>query len=176
LAEAGYRFRVVVPHDHAECGICSRETPPEMVARLAHQKARNVAERFDKGLIIGCDTVVSCMGMILGKPKSREHAREMLQLLRGRPHCVYSGLCLWERPTDRTKRGVAVTTLRMHALADDELESYLETGGWEGKAGAFGLQDRTGWVEVVEGSESNVVGLPLELLRVLLVQMKVSSN
>jgi septum formation protein len=170
LEEAGYRFRVVVPHDHAECGICSRETPPEMVTRLAFQKARDVAERLEQGLIIGCDTVAECMGQILGKPKNRQHAREMLELLRGRQHRVYSGLCLWKRPTDRTRLGVAVTTLQMDALGDDELQSYLETESWEGKAGAFGLQDRTGWVEVVEGSESNVVGLPLELLRELLTQ------
>jgi septum formation protein len=170
LHEAGYRFRVIVPHDHAECGICSRETPPEMVTRLAYQKARDVAERFEEGLIVGCDTVAECLGQILGKPKNRQHAREMLQMLRGRRHHVYSGLCLWRRPDDRTWIGAAVTELEMRHLEDDELEAYLETGGWEGKAGAFGLQDRTGWVEVVEGSESNVVGLPLELLADLLAE------
>jgi predicted house-cleaning NTP pyrophosphatase (Maf/HAM1 superfamily) len=58
--------------------------------------------------------------------------------------------------------------LEMQDLGDPELDEYLETGGWEGKAGAFGLQDRTGWIDVVEGSESNVVGLPLELLGELL--------
>jgi septum formation protein len=168
LREAGYRFRVIVPHDHAECGICSRETPPEMVTRLAYQKARDVAERLEEGLIIGCDTVAECLGHILGKPKNRQHAREMLQMLRGRRHHVYSGLCLWRRPDDRTWLGVAVTELEMRHLEDTELEAYLETGAWEGKAGAFGLQDRTGWVNVVEGSESNVVGLPLELLAELL--------
>jgi septum formation protein len=170
LEEAGYRFRVVAPHEHAECGICSRETPPELVARLAYQKARDVAERTQRGLVIGCDTVAECHGQILGKPKNRAHAREMLRLMRGRRHHVYSGLCLWRRPDNDTRLGVAVSVLEMKLLPDEELESYLETGQWEGKAGAFGLQDRTGWIEVLEGSESNVVGLPLELLSELLGQ------
>jgi septum formation protein len=168
LAEAGYRFRVVVPHEHAECGICSRETPPELVTRLAYQKARDVAERVESGLVIGCDTVAECLGQILGKPKNRAHAREMLRFLRGQRHRVYSGLCLWQRPDNVMRLGVAMSVLEMRELSDEELESYLETGQWEGKAGAFGLQDRTGWIEVREGSESNVVGLPLELLVSLL--------
>jgi septum formation protein len=165
LTEAGYDFEVVLPHDSAECGICSRETPPEMVARLAWQKAKDVAERItDAATVIGCDTVAECCGQILGKPKNVEHAREMLRLLRGREHHVYSGLCLWHRPSDEHHVLVDVTRLRMDEIPDADLEEYLESGQWEGKAGAFGYQDRLGWIHVLEGSESNVVGLPLELL------------
>ena len=78
LDEAGYAFEVIAPSDSAECGICSSETPPELVARLAYQKAEDVAKRLETGLIIGCDTVAECLGQILGKPKNRQHAREML--------------------------------------------------------------------------------------------------
>jgi septum formation protein len=164
LIEAGYQFEVIPPDDGAECGICSRETPPEMVARLAYQKAANVAERIDEGLVIGCDTVAECMGQILGKPANRQHAAEMLRLLRGREHSVYSGLCLWRRPDNRTRVEVDVTRLVMDSISDPDLERYLDTELWEGKAGAFGYQDGLDWVHVVEGSESNVVGLPMELL------------
>lgn len=171
LADAGYAFEVIAPHDWAECGICSRETPPEMVARLACQKAADVAERVERGIVIGCDTVAECCGIILGKPKNREHAREMLDLLRGREHHVYSGLCLHQRPGDETHVLVDVTRLVMDPISDAELEAYLDTDGWEGKAGAFGYQDDLDWVHVVVGSESNVVGLPMELLERMLAQL-----
>jgi septum formation protein len=168
LEEAGYTFQVIVPSPSAECGICSRETPPELVARLARQKAADVAQGIDQGIVIGCDTVAECCGHILGKPKNRDHAREMLHMMRGREHSVYSGLCLWHRPHDEIHVQVDRTRLRMIDLPDEEIESYLDTDQWEGKAGAFGLQDRLGWIEVVDGSESNVVGLPMEMLEQML--------
>ena len=172
LEEAGYTFQVIVPSPSAECGICSRETPPELVARLARQKAADVAQGIDQGIVIGCDTVAECCGHILGKPKNRDHAREMLHMMRGREHSVYSGLCLWHRPHDEIHVQVDRTRLRMIDLPDEEIESYLDTDQWEGKAGAFGLQDRLGWIEVVDGSESNVVGLPMEMLEQMLKQEK----
>lgn len=168
LAEAGYGFRVIVPAEHAECGVCSGETPPELVVRLARQKAQDVARTIDRGVVLGCDTVVECRGHTLGKPRDELHARWMLQLLRGREHRVYSGLCLWRRPEDDVHVDVAVTTLVMDAVSDAELDAYLETEQWEGKAGAFGYQDGLPWIQIVSGNASNVVGLPLELLEEML--------
>ena len=151
--------------------MCSGESPPEMVARLAYQKARDVAQRVAEGIVVGCDTVAECRGQILGKPVDRDHARQMLQLLSGRDHAVYSGLCIWHRPSDRIRVEVDVTRLRMDAFPASELEEYLDSQQWEGKAGAFGFQDRLGWVHIVEGSESNVVGLPMELLARMLAEL-----
>jgi len=168
LTEAGYEFTVVPPADSAESTVDHPETPTELVARLACQKAQDVALRTDRGLIIGCDTVAECEGQILGKPAGIEHARQMLELLRGREHHVYSGLCLWRRPGDQHRVEVEVTTLRMDQISDDQLESYLATDQWQGKAGAFGYQDSLDWVHILSGSASNVVGLPLELLRKML--------
>lgn len=170
MTEAGLVFEVIAPHDSAECGVCSRETPPELVARLAFQKGCDVAERIESGLIVACDTVAECRGHILGKPKNRRHAREMLRLLRGTEHRVYSGLCLWRRPDNRLRTRVDVTVLRMDDLSDEQLTEYLDSNAWEGKAGAFGYQDRVGWLHVVEGSESNVVGLPMELLETMFAE------
>lgn len=168
LAEAGYAFEVIVPDDSAECGICSGENPAQMVARLAYQKAANVAEKIETGIIVGCDTIAECNGQILGKPVDAAHAREMLQTLSGREHRVLSGLCLWKIPGGQPLVRVATTILRMDQLTNLQLEEYLASGQWEGKAGAFGYQDRLGWVHVIEGSESNVVGLPMELLAEML--------
>lgn len=173
LSQAGYPYRIIEPHPGAECGVCSRESPGEMVARLARQKAANVAEQLGSQLqadelIVACDTVAECAGSILGKPTDREHARRMLRLLSGREHRVYSGLCLWPADGQPAHTRVAQTTLRMDHLTDEQLEEYLDSGLWEGKAGAFGYQDRVGWLQIVEGSESNVIGLPLELLAQML--------
>lgn len=168
LEEHRYSFEVVPPRDRAECGICSRESPPEMVSRLAWQKARDVAFRFEEGTILGADTVAECCGQILGKPHNREHANQMLRMMRNREHSVYSAFCLWFRPEDEVRVHVERTRLRMDDFSDDALESYLETDGWVGKAGAFGYQDGLDWVHIVQGSESNVVGLPMEALASIL--------
>jgi len=157
-----------VPSDAAECGVCSGESPAELVVRLARQKAADVAQRVNTGCVLGCDTVAECEGQILGKPYDEQHARAMLQRLRGREHRVLSGLCLWGIPDQEPRTGVAVTRLRMDPISDTQLDDYLAGGQWEGKAGAFGYQDRLGWVHVLEGSESNVVGLPMELLEEML--------
>jgi septum formation protein len=170
LAEAGYEFEVIPPADSAECGAMVREFPRELVARLARQKAADVAGKVQQGVVIGCDTVAECGGHILGKPASRAHAREMLDLLRGKVHHVYSGLCLWRRPDDFMRVEVDVTKLKMAPLTDRQLDDYLDSGAWKGKAGAFGYQDRLGWLRVVSGSESNVVGLPMELLGKMLLE------
>ncbi len=176
LREANYQFRVVVPSPKAECGVCSRESPAELAMRLAYQKAADVAERLPReptwrdstAAIVACDTVCECLGQTLGKPSDRNHARQMLQLLSGREHHVYSGLCVWSVATGRPALRVATTTLRMDRLGEAQIEEYLSSGQWEGKAGAFGYQDRAGWLHIVEGSESNVIGLPMELLEEML--------
>jgi len=122
-------------------------------------------------IVLGCDTVVECNGEILGKPTDRADARRMLQILWGQEHRVTSGLCLWPIGREEPLVEVAVTTLRTDRLSNDQLDEYLSGDDWRGKAGAFGYQDRTGWVHVVEGSESNVVGLPLELLAAMLTRL-----
>lgn len=139
-----------------------------MVARLAFQKAADVAGQIRSGLILGCDTVAECDGKILGKPAGAAHARAMLRWLSGREHRVLSGLCLWQVPDGQPQIRVATTTLRMDRLNRKQLDEYLASRMWQGKAGAFGYQDRPGWVHIVEGSASNVVGLPLELLAEML--------
>lgn len=174
--EAGYAFDVIIPDEDAELGIYSRETPHELVSRLAYRKAASVSRQVSRGIVLGCDTVVECRGRILGKPKDRDRALRMLQQLRGRVHHVYSGLCLWRRPDDTTLVRVDATKLRMDHRGDTELEEYLDSGAWRGKAGAFGYQDRLGWIHVVTGSESNIVGLPLELFADMLQEMEQNST
>jgi septum formation protein len=172
LAEAGYAFDVLPPHEAAEAGRSGRESATELVMRLAGQKAAAVAPLVSEGIVIGCDTVAECNGQILGKPSDRSHARSMLLLLRGRVHHVYSGLCLHRRPDDLRLVRSATTKLKMEALSDQQLEEYLDSNAWQGKAGAFGYQDRLDWLHVLHGSPSNVVGMPLELLAEMLEELE----
>ncbi len=171
LSEAGYSFEVIAPHPNAECGVCSGETPSQLVARLARQKAADVTSRIESGIVLACDTIAECGGQVLGKPQDADHARQMLKLLRGRVHHVYSGVCLWHHPTGKPVERVDVTKLRMDEISDADLEEYIESELWEGKAGAFGYQDGPDWLTVVTGSESNVIGLPMELLSQMLQAM-----
>nr|VFJ65353.1 MAG: septum formation protein [Candidatus Kentron sp. FM]VFJ66439.1 MAG: septum formation protein [Candidatus Kentron sp. FM]VFK16432.1 MAG: septum formation protein [Candidatus Kentron sp. FM] len=164
LADAGYDFVAVPPGESAESGIDTNESPGEMVARLARQKATDVAMGVECGIVLGCDTVVECCGRILGKPLDIHHAQRMIRWLQGGNHRVFSGLCLWDAGTSRHAVEVAITELAVEPLTDSRIEAYLASRQWEGKAGAFGYQDRHDWLRILAGSESNVVGLPLELL------------
>jgi len=173
LTEAGFLFDTLPPDEHAEDARLPNESPEEYVRRLAFQKAKNAAEKVERGIILGCDTVVLCGGTIFGKPADRNDARRMIQHLRGQVHRVLSGLCLLQK-TGRETGGemtvrleTAATLLMMQPISDEELETYLDTGRWQGKAGAFGYQDGNDWITILEGSESNVVGLPMELLRTM---------
>ena len=186
LAETGYEFCVVPPPTDVECGVCSESGPAGLVAELAFRKAAAVvrslqdqAECRARGragspnlVIVAADTVAECDGFVLGKPQDEAQARTMLRQLRGREHRVLTGLCLWRIGDRAPLVRVAVTTLRMDPLSDAQLDEYLASGQWEGKAGAFGYQDRLGWLRIVEGSESNVVGLPLEMLAEMLVELR----
>jgi septum formation protein len=122
--------------------------------------------------ILAADTVAECDGMVLGKPRDEADARAMLRHLSGRLHRVLTGVCVWPLRAAEPLIRVAVTELRMDELSDAAIDDYLATGGWVGKAGAFGYQDRLGWVHVESGSETNVVGLPMELLAEMLAEMQ----
>jgi septum formation protein len=171
LSAAGYAYTIDPASDDAECGMCSRETAPELVARYAYRKAQSVVGRHDAAMVLAADTVAACTGQILGKPNDEEHAVAMLRTLSGRRHDVYTGVCLWSSGDSRCVVDVVRTELQMATLTDKMIEDYLETLLWEGKAGAFGYQDGNDWIRIVgSGSESNVVGLPMERLKELLEQ------
>jgi septum formation protein len=173
LIDAGFTFIVHAADSDVEDHRRTDETPEHYVERLAVQKADNVALKYERGLIIGCDTIVCCGDRILEKPADRDDARQMLHFLRGRIQIVLSGLCLLSKNISgdditAMKLGTDRTTLLMQPITDLEIEEYLASGLWFGKSGGFGYQDRHDWLSIIEGSESNIVGLPMELLNRML--------
>ena len=181
LTEAGYKFEVIVPEEDVECGVCSERGPAGLVTELALRKAAAVREMLQRqgdqaAIIVAADTVAECAGFVLGKPPDEEAARAMLRQLRGREHRVLTGLCIWPLDKPEPLVQVAVTELRMDDLSDAEIEAYVVSDHWEGKAGGFGYQYRLGWVHVESGSESNVVGLPMELLAEMLSQVQATNR
>ncbi len=169
MRSAGYVFETVLPSETAECGICSRESTPELVARLAYQKAMDVTPRVSgEAIIVACDTVADIMGRVLGKPEDQRHAEEMLRRLSGRRHSVYSGLCVLRLPDGEPRVRVAKSELEMATLTESQIADYLASEAWMGKSGAFGYQDGHPWLTLVSGTADNVVGLPMDLLKDML--------
>ena len=149
-------------------------TPKELVKILAKQKATEVAAQKEcKGkAVLGSDTVVALDGNVLGKPKDAREATEMLQALSGRSHEVYTGVCI-VYPTETGMESLldaACTKVYFLPLSKEQIAAYVATGSPMDKAGAYGIQDG-GLVERIEGSFSNVVGLPLELCKEMIKQV-----
>ncbi|MDO4574116.1 MAG: nucleoside triphosphate pyrophosphatase [Planctomycetia bacterium] len=173
LREHGFSFACLPADDTAERAFdpARDRSPEDFVQEQAHAKAQNVAKRFpgEDLVVLGCDTVAVAAGVLLGKPQDRADARRMLRELSGSVHTVTTGFCLLNpRFFQQPHLEAVTTTLRMDSLSDTQLEAYLDSGRWEGKAGAFGYQDGNDWLEILEGTASNVVGLPVERLMELL--------
>ena len=135
----------------------------EAVARLALDKARTVAARLRDGVILGADTVVVIGGEVLGKPENAEAARTMLRRLRAREHEVLTGVAVVDAQSGQAATISVVSRVRMADYDDAALDAYVATGEPLDKAGAYAIQGRGGaLVAGLEGSFSNVVGLPLE--------------
>lgn len=138
------------------------EIATDFVQRIAEQKARAV--NFGPAdIVLGADTVV-CLGeQIFGKPKTDEDARQMLHLLSGREHLVYTGICILAGA--KSVRDVAITKVAFTELKDDEIEEYTRSGEPRDKAGAYAIQGLAGkFVTRIEGCYHNVVGLPVSLV------------
>jgi septum formation protein len=144
----------------------SGESAQDMVQRLANAKAELVAARaVGPAIIIAADTTVVLDGHILGKPRTSDEARKMLEMLSGRTHSVLTGVTLIRLP-DAEHRGFFETThVQFAKLSNEEITKYLATGEPMDKAGAYGIQGRAGrYVPRIEGCYFNIVGLPLARL------------
>lgn len=188
LSLGGYEYEVCVSSAEEQIPPEKLEnlTPQELVERLARVKAEDVYRRncskkmeesvmddeqavatVDEITVIGADTVVAVDGRVLGKPRTEEDAQQMLELLSGRTHDVFTGVCiLWTNPkTSQQIQGNIFhcqTKVTFYPMTEQEIKQYAATGDCMDKAGAYGIQSGAAkYIQGIEGDYLNVVGLPL---------------
>ena len=166
LTSAGFEF-VVIPADVDETPRAA-ERPPDYALRVAHAKADRVTPGLPPDcVVLAADTVVVCGGRLMGKPADAADATSMLRSLSGSVHEVHTAVVVGG-PLRKVNR-VVTTRVRFLPLSEGEIEWYLATGEAEGKAGAYAIQGRAArFIDSIDGSWSNVVGLPISTVYRLL--------
>ena len=158
----------VVPSGAEEDATGSGE---EQVRQLARRKCEDVAARYPDRLVLAADTLVCADDAVLGKPADEEDALRMLKLLSGREHQVHTGICL-RCPDGQYIERVATTKVTFLPVGEELLRRYIATGEPMDKAGAYAIQGRAGaFIASIEGSPTNVIGLPLEVLTEVFQQL-----
>ena len=164
MTQAGYEFEVMVSHKEE---FYTSTMPDEIVKELALLKANDIAEQVEHKnvVVIGADTVVAYAGKILGKPKSKEEAFEMIRSFQGNKHQVYTGIAIIEFDENGNKRvtnEAVKTDVYVNVMSAEEIWDYIERDNVLDKAGSYGIQSGFAChIEKIEGDYFNVVGLPI---------------
>ncbi|MDP4008179.1 MAG: Maf family protein [Candidatus Peregrinibacteria bacterium] len=165
LREINVDFEVIESNYEEKHDISS--DPARLATLHAQSKAEEVFGRVKGGaddVILGVDTLVTLNGEIFGKPKNASDAFEMIKKLSGHTHQVLSAMCLIRTRDEKKITHIEITEVTFHKLSDEQIEEYIQTNEWEDKAGAYAIQGQaSGFVSAIEGSFSNVVGLPKEV-------------
>jgi len=163
LEQIGFVFDVI-PSNVDEDNVIHHDLLKNIEA-LALHKAQDVAKKVQEGIIISADTQILIHGKAIGKPIDRADALNMLSMMSGKTHKVITGVAILDAQTGQKETWVETTLVTFCELTIDEIIAYLDSGEYEGKAGAYGIQGRAAvFVEKIEGCYFNVVGLPLSRL------------
>ena len=159
LTDAGYEFDIITSDKEGEI---DKITPPDKFAiRCAINKGEDVFSKLDGDFVVlSADTVVAFDGKIYGKPDGKADAERMLKELSGNTHEVITGYAILSKNMRQT--GKVTTKVTFNSLTEEILNAYLDSNLWQGKAGAYGIQDGFPLVEKFEGDYDNVVGLPIK--------------
>lgn len=152
--------------------IITKSKPEDIVSELSYMKAMDICNNIhENGLIIGADTMVAINGQVLGKPKSREDAFNMLELLQGKMHQVYTGVTVIlkedniELDNYKVKTFVEVSEVVVNPMSKDEIDEYIKSGEPFDKAGAYGIQGKFAlYIGGIVGDYYNIMGLPIARL------------
>lgn len=174
LKAAGYKFKVLT----LEISESFNENLnlDERIIDVAKTKGEAIANTLKsleskEYLVLSADTVVVLDGQIFGKPSDRDDAKKTLWSLRGKVHSVKTGICFTHLPSFQIYTGLATSLVSFKNFSESELEGYLKTNEWADKAGAYGIQGSAAkLVERRDGSLSNVIGLPVELVQTMMVK------
>lgn len=167
LKMLGYHFDVI-PHTIEEC-LSDNVLPTELVQNLAFKKASDVARKVENAIIISADTIVVRDKNILGKPRNTNDAGRFLSLLSNSEHTVITGVCIMDVPSKKKLLRTDRTCIKMRKISEEEIKVYVRTGEPMDKAGAYAIQgEGKKFIEKIEGSYSNAVGLPLGIVQEML--------
>jgi septum formation protein len=165
LEEAAYSVEVIPSHIDEPTGSGFTD-PRHYVMTVAWLKATAVAPQVGEGLVLAADTVGWLDGQVIGKPTDVDDARRIITALGGREHELWTGVVLWRRPDDVQIVWQECTRLACRVLSRQELDEYLATDQWVGRSGAYAIQvENDPFLRIVEGSLTNVIGLPMESLQ-----------
>jgi septum formation protein len=181
LTEAGYTFTIDPPD--LEETFPTGMLPSDVARHLAEQKCKLIAARYPDAVVLAADTVVAFGDKILGKPKDAADARKMLQLLSGTTHLVITGVCVIHLEESHQRLIRVMSAVKMRPLSPTEIDRYIATNDWQGKAGGYGIQDadnfpsdlphKTPFVIKQAGSKTNIVGLPMSVTKQLLTEAQI---
>lgn len=158
LRAAGFSFDVLVPN--VDETLIAGESPGVAVMRLAEKKVLAVGKTVSRAVVLAADTAVVLDGEMLGKPENAEDARRMVRALSDRDHAVLTGFALFDGVS--LHREVVSTRVWFRKVGEAEIEAYIASGEPMDKAGGYGIQSGAAhWVRSIEGSYTNVVGLPM---------------
>lgn len=133
----------------------------EYVKRIAQLKARTVHAQMPEAYVLGADTIVEMGRKIILKPQDAEDARRILEKLSGRRHRVYTGICAFS-PKGQEVCRIVMTRVSFKRFSAEDIDDYIASGEWDGKAGAYGIQGKAAkFIKFISGSYTNIVGLPL---------------
>lgn len=168
LARAGYDFEVRPANIDEPTGAGFTD-PRSYVQTVSWSKAHAVAATIDEAVVLAADTVGWLDGQVIGKPEDEADAHRILNLLGGRQHELWTGVVLWHRPGDLQILWQERSIVFFRKLTASEMNAYLATRTWQGCSGAYAIQENDDpFVQIIEGSMTNVIGLPMESLREVL--------
>jgi septum formation protein len=172
LTKAGYKFKIIPPDIDESAFTTEYINPCEYAKKLALAKAKNIAEKYPDSLIIAADTIADFEGEIIGKPADKMHAEQITEKLFSKPHKVITGIAIIRLRDDIEINESDTTTVYPKKLTAGQIAEHIKGGSWRDKAGAYAIQENGDeFVERIDGSLTNVMGLPMELLEQLLSKL-----
>jgi septum formation protein len=172
LTEAGYTFDVIPADIDEQAFLKEGIEPAEFAEQTALAKANKIAAENPDSLVLGADTVVDFKGQIIGKARGEAHAKEITEKLFSKPHKVITGIAIVKKCDSLEVVDSATTAIYPKQMSRCQITEHIESERWKDKAGAYAIQENDEFIERIDGSFTNVIGLPMELLEKLLGKVK----